>query len=48
VPEPYRLIRYIHLEKKKEGVIEFKGIDATGIPYTFLKNAVHVDEEKKL
>lgn len=39
VPESYRLVRYIHLEKKSDTIAELKGIDATGIPYTFLKDA---------
>lgn len=47
VPESYRLVRYVHLDKKKEDVVEFEGIDATGIPYTFLKNAV-IQGEKNI
>ena len=38
-PERYRLVRYVYLEKKSDTILEFKGIDATGIPYTFLKDA---------
>ena len=48
VPDVYRLIRYVYVEKKSETILEFKGIDATGIPYTFLKDARQDKKEVKL
>lgn len=43
--ETYRLVRYCHLERNSENTLAFRGIDATGIPYTFLKDARRCDKE---
>lgn len=44
VPKIYRLVRYVNIERKSDAVFEFKGIDATGIPYTFLKDVQQEDD----
>lgn len=43
VPDQYRLVRYVHIERRKDDSIAFQGVDATGIPYTFLKNATQAN-----
>lgn len=47
VPDKYRLVRYVHIERRKDESIAFQGVDATGIPYTFLKNAIQTNGENK-